>query len=49
VPKAGNVWNFNTKQAIGNSTEMGQDEEMESLGIEYTFDMDAMQKEMLGQ
>jgi hypothetical protein len=49
VPKAGNVWNFNTKHAIGNSAEMGQKEEMESLGVKYTFDMDAMQKEMLGQ
>ena len=46
VPKAGNVWNFNTRCAIGN-TKMGQKEEMESLGVKYTFDMDAMRKEML--
>ncbi len=48
VPKAGNVWNYETGYAYGNDTECSMSEEMEKLGVEAEFDMKAMEDEMLG-
>ena len=48
VPKAGNVWNFETGYALGNA-EVDTDSEMQYLGIECKYDMAAMEKEMLGE
>lgn len=47
VPKAGNVWNFKTGYAYGNSADMSYDEEMEEAGVSNKFDMQAMEAEML--
>ena len=46
VPKAGNLWNYETGYALGN-TEVDVTDEMQFLGIEKKFDMKAMEDEML--
>lgn len=47
VPKAGNVWNYETGYAYGNDVDNGMEDEMEKLGVEAKFDMKAMEDEML--
>lgn len=47
VPKAGNVWNYDTGYAYGNDVDDVMEDEMEKLGVEAKFDMKAMEDEML--
>lgn len=45
VPHEGNCYNKETNAAFGNSLGMSSQEEMESLGVEYKFDMDKMRED----
>ena len=45
VPREGNCYNKETNAAFGNSLGMSSQEEMQSLGIEYKFDMKKMRED----
>lgn len=45
VPREGNCYNKVTNAAFGNSHDMSPQEEMQSLGIEYKFDMKKMRED----